>query len=248
MKRGCYMNKKRLLTCLSFGILCTVVGIFGRNANNRIAMQTVSSQGTLLSQKPIIVIDAGHGGMDGGCVSVNDKCEKDINLNILLTLRDVATVMGYEPVCTRETDISIHDEGIEGLSNQKKSDMENRLEIINKYENAIAVSIHQNQFTDEKYSGAQMFYSPKVIGSEQLADIMQKQFVAKLQPDNEREIKQVGDELYLLNNAECPAVMIECGFLSNHDEAEKLESEEYQKQVAFTIFSGIAEFEGQRTS
>ena len=240
------MIKRKLLTAVCFGALCAVVGVCGYNADNRIAVQTVSSQSMITSQKPVIVIDAGHGGMDGGCVSVNDKCEKDINLNILLTLRDMATVMGYEPVCTRETDVSIHDEGIEGLSNQKKSDMKNRLEIINSQENAIAVSIHQNQFTDEKYSGAQMFYSPNVEGSEQLADIMQKQFVAKLQPDNKREVKRVKDELYLLNNANCPAIMIECGFLSNHEEANKLESEEYQKRIAFTIFSGINEFKNQQ--
>lgn len=240
------MIKKKLLTVLCFGILCMAVGICGYKADNRIAVETISTQVSETVSKPIIVIDAGHGGFDGGCVSVNNKCEKDINLNILLCLRDMAKIMGYEPVCTREEDKSIQDEGVEGLSKIKKSDMENRLAIINKYENAIAVSIHQNQFTDEKYSGAQMFYCPKVPESEQLADIMQKQFVSKLQPENKREIKQVNDELYLLNNAKCPAVMIECGFLSNREEAEKLESEEYQKQVAFTVLSGIAEFESQR--
>lgn len=242
------MIKKKLITALCFGTLCTAVGVCGYNADKRIAVQTVSTQVSEAVSRPIIVIDAGHGGMDGGCVSVNNNCEKDINLNILLTLRDIASIMGYEPECTRESDIAIYDEGVKGLSNQKKSDMQNRLALINKYENAIAVSIHQNQFTDEKYSGAQMFYSPKVEGSEQLADIMQKQFVSKLQPENKREIKQVGDELYLLDNAQCPTVMIECGFLSNHEEAEKLENEEYQKQVAFTIFSGIAEYEGQQLS
>ena len=240
------MTKRKLLTAVCFIALCAVVGVSGYKADNRIVVQTVSSQGFVTEQKPVIVIDAGHGGIDGGCVSVNDKCEKDINLNILLTLRDMAEIMGYEPVCTRETDKSIHDDGIEGLSNQKKSDMKNRLDIINSNENGIAVSIHQNQFTDEKYSGAQMFYSPNIEGSEQLADIMQKQFVAKLQPDNQRETKQVGDELYLLHFAKCPAVMIECGFLSNREEASKLESEEYQKQIAFTIFCGITEFENMR--
>ena len=240
------MIKKRILTAICFGVLCTAVGVCGYNADKRLAVQTVSTQVSESTSKPVIVIDAGHGGMDGGCVSINDKCEKDINLNILLSLRDMAKIMGYEPICTRETDISIHDEGTEGALKQKKSDMQNRLALINKYDDAIAVSIHQNQFTDEKYSGAQMFYSPKVEGSEKLADIIQKQFVAKLQPENKREIKQAGDELYLLDNAECPMVMVECGFLSNREEAAKLESEEYQRQVAFTIFSGIAEFEGQQ--
>ena len=237
------MIKKRLIAALCFGVLCTAIGISGYHADKRIAVQTATTQVENVLERPIVVLDAGHGGMDGGCVSVNNKCEKDINLNIMLSLRDMMKIMGYQPVCTRETDKSIHDEGIEGLSKQKKSDMENRLALINKYENAIAVSIHQNQFTDGKYNGAQMFYSPKVQGSEKLADIMQKKFVANLQPDNKREIKSVGDELYLLDNAKCPAVMIECGFLSNNEEAKKLESEEYQKQVAFTIFSGISDYE-----
>lgn len=243
-----YMIKKKLLTALCFGLVCTAVGICGYNADKRLVLETVSTQISETVQKPIIVLDAGHGGADGGCVSVNNKCEKDINLNILLSLRDMLNIMGYETQCTRESDISIHDEGIQGLAKQKKSDMDNRLAIFNKFDSAIAISIHQNQFTDEKYSGAQMFYSPKVTGSEQLASIMQKQFVSKLQPENTRETKPVGDELFLLNNAKCPAVMIECGFLSNHEEAAKLEDENYQKQIAFTIFSGISEFKSTNTS
>lgn len=243
-----YMIKKKLLTALCFGLVCTVVGICGYNADKRLVLETVSTQVSESLQKPVIVLDAGHGGADGGCVSVNEKLEKDINLNILLSLRDMLNVMGYDTQCTRESDISIHDEGIQGLGKQKKSDMNNRLALFNKYDNAIAISIHQNQFTDEKYSGAQMFYCPKVAASEQLARIMQKQFVSKLQPDNTRETKPVGDELFLLNNAKCPAVMIECGFLSNHEEAAKLEDENYQKQVAFTIFSGISEYRATSTS
>ena len=239
------MIKKKLITAICFGILCTAVGICGFMADKKIAVQTVSNNILQGVEKPVIVIDAGHGGMDGGCVSINNKCEKDINLNILLSLRDIAKIMGYDPVCTRETDKSIHDENIKGIAKQKKSDMDNRLKIINENENGIAVSIHQNQFTDAKFHGAQMFYCSKVAESEQFADIMQKQFVSKLQPDNKRETKSVTDELYLLNNAKCPAIMIECGFLSNKEEADKLESEEYQKQVAFTIFSGISEFESQ---
>lgn len=239
------MIKKKLITAIFFGILCTAVGICGYNADKRIKAQSVSAQITEAPIRPTVIIDAGHGGADGGCVSINGRCEKDINLSISLSLRDMLTIMGYDPHCTRETDISIHSDGVEGLAKQKKSDMDNRLALINKYDDAIAVSIHQNQFTDSKYSGAQMFYSPKISGSEKLADIMQKQFVSKLQPENQREIKQVGNELFLLNNAKCPSVMIECGFLSNQQEADKLESEEYQKQVAFTIFGGIAQYESQ---
>ena len=109
---------------------------------------------------PIIVLDAGHGGMDGGCSSAEGVPEKGINLNILLNLRDLLRVSGYEVAVTRDTDRSIHDSGIEGIANQKSSDMDNRLAIFNEHSNAVCLSIHQNQFTDPKYSGAQMFYAP----------------------------------------------------------------------------------------
>ena len=184
--------------------------------------------------------------MDGGCVSVNGVPEKGINLAIMESVRDGLEIMGFDVVCTREKDISIHDKDIKGLSKQKKSDMENRLAIFNKYDDAVSISIHQNQFTDGKYSGAQMFYSEKNSEGEKLAGFMKQQFVSLLQPENTRETKPVGDELYLLNNTKCPAVMIECGFLSNAEEAAKLESSDYQKQVAFTILTGIFEYTNQR--
>ncbi len=191
---------------------------------------------------PIIVLDAGHGGMDGGCTSATGVCEKGINLNILLNLRDMLVTYGYEVEVTRDTDISIHDSGIEGVANQKSSDMDNRLALFNKHKNAVCISIHQNQFTDSKYSGAQMFYSATNSKSQKLAEILQKKFVAYLQPENRRETKLCGKELFLCYFSENPTVMAECGFLSNPEEAEKLNTEEYQKQVAFTLFSGINEY------
>lgn len=194
------------------------------------------------SEAPVIIIDPGHGGIDGGCVSVDGIPEKGINLAISICLRDILTSMGYEVVMTRDTDISIHDNGVEGVGNMKKSDMKNRLEIINSYENAVAISIHQNKFNDSTYSGAQMFYSNSNELSQDFADCMQNVFVSKLQPDNTREIKEIGNDLYLLYYSNCPMIMAECGFLSNEEECKKLESEEYQKQVAFTIACGINEF------
>ncbi len=191
---------------------------------------------------PVIILDAGHGGIDSGCVSVNGAEEKEINLNILLKLRQMCQAAGFEVVVTRDTDKSIHDTSVTGLGNQKKSDMENRLKIINTYENAVFVSIHQNQFTDPQYYGAQMFYSAGSEESAKLAGIMQNSFVTFLQPDNKRETKPVGDELYLIHFAKCPGVMVECGFLSNPGEAALLESDEYQSKVAFTIFAGICEY------
>lgn len=193
-------------------------------------------------EKPIIVLDAGHGGIDGGCTSADGVPEKGINLDILLKLRDILEVNGYEVEVTRDTDRSIHDEGVEGIAAQKSSDMDNRLEIFNKNSNAVCVSIHQNQFTDPKYSGAQMFYSGSNSSSEELARAMQLRFKELLQPDNEREIKLCGKELFLCYYSENPTVMVECGFMSNPDEAAMLNNDEYRSKIAMTIFSGINDF------
>ena len=120
--------------------------------------------------------------------------------------------------------------------------MDNRLALFNKYENAVCISIHQNQFTQPQYSGAQMFYSGTNSMSEELARSIQGRFVEFLQPDNEREIKRCGKELFLCYFSENPTVMAECGFLSNPEEAALLNTDEYQSKVAFTLFSGINDF------
>lgn len=143
---------------------------------------------------------------------------------------------------TRDCDKSIHDEGIEGIAAQKSSDMDNRLALFNKNTNAICISIHQNQFTDSKYSGAQMFYASTNKKSASLARSLQNSFVQFLQPENTREIKQCGKELFLCYYSENPTVMAECGFLSNPDEAALLNTEEYQNKVAFTLYSGIMNY------
>lgn len=193
-------------------------------------------------ETPVIILDAGHGGFDGGCVSVDGVPEKGINLSILQRLRDLLLISGYQVEVTRDTDISIHDKGIEGMAAQKSSDMDNRLELFNKYDNAICISIHQNQFTDPVYSGAQMFYSATNSNSEVLAQTLQKSFSENLQPDNKREIKLCGKELFLCYFSNNPTVMAECGFLSNPEEAALLNTEEYQEKVALTLFNGICEY------
>lgn len=190
---------------------------------------------------------APHGGMDGGCSSADGVTEKGINLNILLAVRDMCRIMGYNVEVTRDKDISIHDKGVEGVGNQKRSDMDNRLAAFNKNNNVLCISIHQNKFTDPQYSGAQMFYSDAHPENEKIASIMQKKFVENIQPENTREIKLCGKELFLCHFCKNPTVMIECGFLSNVEEAAKLNSPDYQRQVAFTIFSGINEYLGENS-
>lgn len=192
--------------------------------------------------KQVFVLDAGHGGMDGGCSSAQGDVEKHINLAILLQLRELLEMSGCEVLVTRDTDTSIHDSGIEGIANQKRSDMDNRLALFNSCDDAICISIHQNQFTDPKYSGAQMFYADSHPESAKLAQCIQNQFVQFLQPDNTREIKLCGKELFLCYFSENPTVMVECGFLSNPEEAARLVTEDYQKEVAFTIYAALMQY------
>lgn len=233
---GSHKRNVFVATAIITGGLCIAYG-FNKVENSVMTYVPVSNPET-----PVIVLDAGHGGMDGGCSSVNGTPEKGINLNILLTLRDMLNASGFETDVTRDTDCSIHDEGIRGIANQKSSDMDNRLAKFNEHKNCLCVSIHQNQFTDDKYSGAQMFYAPTNPKSKNFAQCIQNKFVANLQPDNNREIKECGKELFLCYYSKNPTVMVECGFLSNAEEAAKLESEDYQRQVAFTVYSAIVEY------
>lgn len=233
-------NHKILIGTLFFGGAIACIG--GASVlSEKIASYSVPASIISEQKLPVIILDAGHGGFDGGCVSTEGVPEKGINLNILLKLRDLLLISGYEVEVTRDTDTSIHDSGIEGIANQKSSDMDNRLELFNKYDNAVCISIHQNQFTDPFYSGAQMFYSATDSRSEKLAKSLQKSF-QNLQPENKREIKLCGKELFLCYYSENPTVMVECGFLSNPDEASLLNTDEYQEKVALTIFSGLNNF------
>lgn len=194
-----------------------------------------------IGERKTIVIDAGHGGMDSGAVGVNGELEKNINLNIVLTLRDMLVLSGFDVVLTRDTDTSIHDSGVTGVRNQKVSDMENRLEIVKSHPDCLFLSVHQNLYTEPQYFGAQIFYNENNPDNKLLAQIMQDNFKV-LRPENDRSIKLSGDELYLFKNTAVPAVLIECGFLSNPEECALLATEEYQNKVAFMIYNGIIRY------
>lgn len=203
--------------------------------------QAVSTS-VLEQRQRVVVLDAGHGGEDSGAIGISGVLEKDINLSVVLKLRDMLTLGGYKVVLTREEDRSIHDPGTEKKGERKISDMNNRLELIQEQPSPVLISVHQNQFTQEQYSGAQMFYSETNPNNQTFADIMQRKFVAFLQPGNTREIKPSGPELFLLYNTQSPSLLVECGFLSNAEECALLSGEEYQCKVAFTIFAGLSEF------
>ncbi|MGN0489105.1 MAG: N-acetylmuramoyl-L-alanine amidase [Ruminococcus sp.] len=187
-----------------------------------------------------VVIDPGHGGEDGGAVA-NGIVEKDINLSISKKLKSVFSSSGFNVVLIRDKDEMINTDG-DTIGSKKVSDMKNRLSIYNQNENNVVISIHQNKFTQEKYSGAQVFYSFKNSKSEVLAQSIRNSIVTYIQPDNNRECKKTTKDIYLLYNANVPSVIVECGFISNVAEAEKLKTDDYQNQLAYSIYIGFLEY------
>lgn len=189
-----------------------------------------------------VIIDAGHGGPDGGTSADDGTLEKDLNLQIAFKLNDFLKSMGIETVMIRTEDISVHDDDAQTIREKKISDIKNRLSVMNNTDNSVFVSIHQNHFSQSKYSGLQVFYSKNNHESRILADFVRQTVITSLQPDNSREIKESGSDIYLLYHATIPAVMVECGFLSNYDETQNLKDEAYQRKLAFLIALGITDF------
>ncbi len=192
-----------------------------------------------ISDKKIIIIDAGHGGFDGGAVADDGTVEKDINLNIALTLGEMLSFHGYEVIYTRTEDTGTEDNSDAAIANRKKSDLTNRLNLMKQYPSSIYVSVHLNKFTSGSANGAQVFYSPSFDKAKTISLSIQNSIKTILQPENERVIKQGTKSTYLLYNAYTPCIIVECGFLSNAEELQKLKNTEYQKQMAFSIFDGI---------
>ena len=192
-----------------------------------------------------VILDPGHGGLDGGAVGINGVVEKDVNLSIALELRALLEAAGYSVVMTREEDVSIHDQTAKTVAEKKRSDLKNRLKLTEDYPDSIFISIHQNRFSESKYSGAQMFYGKNHPESKVLAEILQQSIVSLLQEGNTRQVKPAGKELYLLYHSDRPTVLAECGFLSNPQEEALLNTEEYRRKMAFAIFSAVLKYCGQ---
>jgi N-acetylmuramoyl-L-alanine amidase len=186
---------------------------------------------------PVIVLDPGHGGEDGGAVSANGVRESGLNLEISLRTRDLLRFLGIPVVMTRETDLSIHSPEAVTVSEKKISDLKNRVALVSDTENPILVSIHQNMFAESKYYGTQLFYADS-DPSRQLAEELQALFAAELDPSNHRRAKPC-ENVYLLSKISCPGVLVECGFLSNPKEEALLQSAEYQKKLAAVLAAGL---------
>ncbi len=184
----------------------------------------------------VIVIDPGHGGMDGGAVADDGTLEKDLNLAIAKDVAQILKYNGFRVILTREDDRMLGD-GATGK--MKRADLAERLRIAQGGEDNVLVSIHMNKFPDSRPKGLQVYYSGNNAAGQPLAEFIQSTVISTLQPDNKRKVKAAGSEIYILDKATVPAVLIECGFLSNPEELEKLKSEEYQRELASVIAAAI---------
>lgn len=186
-----------------------------------------------------IVIDPGHGGVDGGATSCTGVLESTLNLEISLRLEDLFHLLGYETSMIRRSDISVYTEG-ETIAQKKISDLRHRVKMINETEDALLLSIHQNQFQESRYSGAQVFYN-NAPGSQPLAHTLQNNLRTAINPGSHRQEKKA-EGVYLMEHINCWGVLIECGFLSNPAEEAMLRSPEYQKRLCAIIAATVSSY------
>ena len=249
------MNNKRAISAavsmaaFSLIMILTVVGIYFLFFGTKNGETAKASTEPL----PTVVIDAGHGGMDGGCVSdishsvgattptqsSGKILEKDCNLQISKILAALFRVSGYNVVMTRDTDTMLDGEGLSGSA--KMRDLRARLDIARRYPDALFISIHCNKFPSPECKGLQVYYSKNHGESKTAADAVQNSVVSLLQPTNKRLTKAADSSIFVLNRATQPAILIECGFLSNEEEAKLLTDTDYQKKLALAIAIPIIE-------
>ena len=232
------MNKliRSVALIMSFAFFSLATSSLVIHMGNRVSKKISSS--AVKSQR-IVVIDAGHGGIDGGAEADDGTPEKDLNLSLVLSIRDFLEASGVDVVLTRERDVMY----AESSSPHKKlDDLNERIRITEDAEALAFVSIHMNKFPVPKYSGLQVYYSENNEESAVLAEMIQTFTSINFQTNNKRTIKPAGSSIYLLDKLECPAVLVECGFLSNPDELKKLKSDEYRKALAALIGVCILEY------
>lgn len=224
-----------LFIIVSFFILSTIIVI----SRNEAALSREVINDNL---SPVIIVDPGHGGVDGGAIGADGTYEKHLNLIIAQKLNDILNLSGIKTIMIRNDDVSIHNNSAKTIREKKVSDLHNRLKIIEETQNAIFISIHQNSFENSKYYGSEVFYSPNNAESKKLAGIIQNNIIQLLQPSNTRVIKKADSSIFILYKAKKTAVMIECGFISNIEEVNRLKAPEYQQKMAFAIFCGILNY------
>ena len=226
-------TKKWLLFCLAFSVMFLLLVSAGSRT------VTVLSENMPVVRKHTLILDAGHGGLDGGTTSCTGQLESGYNLDITLRLRDMLNFLGYNTLLIRDSDVSVYTKG-ESISQKKASDLKERVRIVNETDNGLLISIHQNHFSDSQYSGAQVFY-PATPGSETLARQLQSAFVSHLNPGSRRQVKK-SQGIYLMEHIHCTGLLIECGFLSNPQEAYNLSQPDFQQKLCAIIGSEVSQF------
>lgn len=237
-------EKQKHLSILSFFMFSLVFSIiligtssaFSFSFNRR---KDITQSFTHATPFPCVIIDAGHGGEDGGAIGVNGTLEKDINLSIANELCDMLTASGITVIMTRTEDILLYDRNTDFKGRKKMLDLSARLKTVNETDNCILVSIHMNSFPEAKYKGLQVYYSGNSEYSKTLADSIQEKVKNHLQPNNTRMTKKAEKNIFLLDRCKKPSVLVECGFLSNPEECSLLASEDYRKKLSLAIFDGI---------
>lgn len=191
---------------------------------------------------PVVVVDAGHGGEDGGAVAADGTVESGLNLAIARRVRDLLTFAGVPTTVTREGDAAIYDPGSATLREKKVSDLHNRVALVNELPGAVLLSIHQNSLPSSPVThGAQTFWN-RQEGAEALARTLQAGLNPVVNTHRAKEPKPIPDSIYLMNHVDAPAVLVECGFLSNREEAARLQQEDYQKTLAAVIAAGYLQW------
>lgn len=227
-----FIRKRLILPCIVlFLTAVTLISILQTGESRAVSAPSELS----LSLTPVFVLDAGHGGADGGASSASGVLESDINLAITLRIRDVFTLLGQPTVLTRTDENSLADDPSATIRQQKVSDTKNRVALVNSIENARLISIHQNALAGHpSVHGAQVFYNA-VGDSSALAETIQQELNQAVNVGNEKGKKPISKDIYLMSHVTCPAVLVECGFLSNTAESEVLQTPSYQMLLAMTI-------------
>lgn len=227
-------RKQYMITGVTAGMmLLAVASVFIHQKSN-----SVSNNTPKISNEPCVIIDAGHGGDDPGKVGINGALEKDLNLEIAKLVKKYLEADDIKVIMTREDDGGLYEAH---ASNKKVQDMKERIKVIEENSPLVTVSIHQNSYPEEYVHGAQVFYYTNSIEGKKLADKIQNRLVTGLDTENKRQIK-ANDSYYLLKKTKSPIVIVECGFLSNQKEAEKLSSKDYQEELAWEIHLGIIQY------
>lgn len=233
----------KILTVSLFVLLVIICVYIFYRTTGEVSKSTISGEETdneveLNMSETVVAIDSGHGGIDPGKIGVGGIYEKEINLAIAVKLKKLLEQSGITVIMTRSDDNGLYDEND---TNKKAADMKKRCSIINECNAALAVSIHQNSYVSADSKGAQVFYYKASDDGKKLAGIIQKHMIKEVDISNRRDEK-ADTTYYMLRNTKVPTVIVECGFLSNPDEAGKLKSNSYQQKIAEAICSGIIEY------